>query len=51
MLKVRYPELSVSSNGSLGLKLPTLMVDDLPTLTFSILERIVGVETDVGKEL
>ena len=37
--------LSVSSNGSLGLKRYEDLADELEKIPFSILERIVGVET------
>ena len=38
-------KLSVSSNGSLGLKLQKVVGDLAQVVPFSILERIVGVET------
>ena len=40
------PTLSVSSNGSLGLKQQLPPRPPAPQIAFSILERIVGVETD-----
>ena len=44
-----WPSLSVSSNGSLGLKLDLVAWVCPGMLSFSILERIVGVETALAQ--